>query len=476
MSRILVLGATGYIGGRLVPRLILKGHAVRCLVRNPHKLRDRKWPGVEIAEGDVLKPETLAAAMQGIDVVYYLVHSLQAGEKKFEELDRQAAQNAADAARAAGVKRIIYLGGLGKRGEETSAHLRSRHQVGDILRSSDVPVTEFRAAVIIGSGGVSFEMMHHLVNRLPIMICPKWIFVKTQPISVRDVLHYLVECLDISQSTGRVLDIGGPEILSYGDMMKIIARVLGLKRVLIPVPFLTPTLSSYWINWVTPIPKSIARTLIGGLKSETICENQNAKNMFHFRLTPFEESVRRSFGKVNMHRVETRWTDAEKPYERDEEEIDPSHFLKDIRKRQADVPASKLFASVQSIGGDNGWYAVNGLWRIRGFIDKQIGGVGLRRGRRHPVELMVGDALDFWRVEDFVPGHRLVLRAEMKLPGRAWLDFQVEPVDETHSRLIQTARFYPHGLLGLAYWYLLGPLHVLVFNGMADGIVKRAKQ
>ncbi len=477
MARILVLGATGYIGGRLVPRLILAGHPVRCLVRSPRKLAARHWPGVEIVEGDALRPEALWTAMKDIEVVYYLIHSLHAGEKRFAELDKKAAGNVAEAARVAGVKRIIYLGGLGKRGVEKSAHLKSRHEVGDILRSSGVPVTEFRAAVIIGSGGVSFEMMHHLVNRLPVMICPKWIFVKTQPISVRDVLHYLVECLHVPQSRERVIDIGGPDILSYGDMMKIIARVLGLKRRFIPIPLLSPRLSSYWINWVTPIPASIARTLIESLRSETICENEEAKQLFHFHLTPFEDSVRRSLGKISMHRVETKWTDAGLPFEKEEEEeIDPSHFLRDVRIHEAKVPAEKLFVLIQSIGGENGWYASDWLWRTRGFIDQQIGGVGLRRGRRHPVEIAVGDALDFWRVEDFVPNQRLLLRAEMKVPGEAWLEFLAEPHDDTHSRLTQIARFYPRGLAGLLYWYGLYPLHKLIFRGMAREIIRRAEK
>ncbi|MBI4971074.1 MAG: SDR family oxidoreductase [Candidatus Omnitrophica bacterium] len=475
MANILVLGSTGYIGGRLVPRLVLKGHRVRCLVRDPRKVLGRKWLGVEVMAGDVLVPETLVPAMQGMDAVYYLVHSMSAGEKHFEERDRQAARYVGDAARAAGVKRIIYLGGLGRRGEVISAHLKSRHEVGDILRESKVPVTEFRAAVIIGSGGVSFEMMHHLVNRLPIMICPRWVYVKTQPIAMRDVQRYLVDCLDKPESAGRVLDIGGPDIMTYGEMMLGLARALGLKRILIPVPVLTPLLSSYWVNFITPLPKTVARILIEGLQSETVCENHDALHIFDFQPMSFEDSLRRTLARLEKQTVETKWTDATFHYE-ECQDIDPSHLFIDRREILVARSAEKLFELIQTIGGNTGWYQYDWLWRLRGFIDRQLGGVGLRRGRRHPHELQVGDALDFWRVEEFVPGHKLLLRAEMKVPGRAWLEFCVEPADDNHSQLIQTAKFYPRGLAGFAYWFLLYPVHMLIFRGTMQAIKKRAEQ
>lgn len=474
MLTILILGATGYIGGRLVPRLRKHGHRVRCLVRDRKKAEGRGWDDVELVEGDVLKPETLATAFQGIDIVYYLVHSMNAGEKKFEEQDRAAARNVTEACNRAGVRRIVYLGGLGKRtGTSQSPHLRSRHEVGDILRSGLAAVTEFRAAVVVGSGSASFEMMHHLVNRLPVMICPRWVMIRTQPIGVEDVLRYLEECVEKPETAGRMLDIGGLEALTYKDMMLRLAGELGLKRWVLPVPVLTPRLSSYWVNLITPIPTSLARSLIESLRHETICENKEVDTLFSFRPMTFEQAVQQALEKVLAHDVETKWTSASMPVE--QSDPDPSHFQTDRRVLEVQAPAERLFRTISSIGGDRGWYYADWLWKLRGFIDKQIGGVGLRRGRRHPTDLRPGDALDFWRVEEFEPGRRLLLRAEMKVWGRAWLEFVAEDLGPDHSRLLQVATYYPKGLIGLLYWFGIYPLHSTVFRGLARNIARRSE-
>lgn len=476
METILVLGATGYVGGRLVPRLVDAGYRVRCVARDPAKLAGRGWAGVEVVKGDALDHDSLARAVKGCSVMYYLVHSMAAGEAKFEEWDRVAARNAVSAAESAGIRRIVYLGGLGNRSTGLSAHLRSRNEVGDLLRSGSIPVTEFRAAMIIGSGSASFEMMHALVNRLPVMTAPRWVATRSQPVAIGDVLRYLVGCLAIADSAGKVIDIGGPDVLTYREMMLRFARLLGLRRWIIVVPVLTPRLSSLWINFVTPISSAIARPLIEGLKSEMVCESDEALRLFSFRPLSFDEAVARALQKFRENDVETRWSNASVDAEVGAGSLaDQSQFLLDVRRREAAVPAAQLFRALSAIGGANGWYYANFLWEIRGFIDKSIGGVGIRRGRRHPQELQAGDTLDFWRVEEVVPGEKLLLRAEMKVPGRAWLEFRVEPAGEGRSVFLQTARFYPKGVWGLAYWYAVYPLHVLVFAGMADAIVRRAE-
>jgi uncharacterized protein YbjT (DUF2867 family) len=473
MAHILVIGATGYIGGRVVPRLIEKGHRVRVLVRDPQKVAGRGWQGVDIVRGDLQNPDSLPPAFKNIDIVYYLAHAMTAGSKSFESLDRAAAWHVTTLCQINEVKRIIYLGGLGKRSTDQSPHLRSRHEVGDILRAGRVPVTEFRAAVIIGSGSYSFEMIHHLVNRLPVMISPKWLLVRTQPIGIRDVLQYLIETIDRPETAGKIYDIGGPDILTYRDMLKTVADVLGLRRYIITVPVLTPKLSSYWINFVTPIPTKTARVLIESLRHETICENDDALRDFPVRPIGFEETVRRAFSKFRSHAVETTWTDAS-PIE-SQSVIDPSHLLTDQRRVRVNSPVETLFSVVTSLGGNRGWLYANRLWRLRGFIDKQLGGVGLRRGRRHPVNIATGDALDFWRVEEYIPLQRIVLRAEMKVWGGAWLEFETKAVGENKSELIQTARYYPHGLTGLVYWYAIYPIHVPVFRGMVKAIAREAE-
>jgi uncharacterized protein YbjT (DUF2867 family) len=427
-----------------------------------------------VFEGDVLESDTLQGAFEGVEVVYYLIHSMASGEDSFEKLDNQAAENVANIAARAGVKRIVYLGGLGRRDTTQSAHLRSRHETGDTLRKGQVPVTEFRAAVIVGSGSVSFEMIHHLVNRLPVMICPRWVYTRTQPIAIADVLQYLVLAVNTPETAGRTIDIGGPEILTYRDMMLITAKVLGLRRFLIEVPVLTPRLSSYWVNLVTPIPGGMARALIEGLRYETVCENDDALRLFDIKPISFADAVGRALARVRDYRVETKWTDASSRH--DQPPIDPSHLRIDRRTVRVNAPAETTFGVIRAIGGNTGWYYGSWLWRLRGFIDQQLGGVGLRRGRRHPTDIAVGDALDFWRVEEYVAGEKLTLRAEMKVWGQAWLEFSVKPASDHHSLLTQTARYYPRGLFGLVYWYGVYPIHVAVFRGMAQAIARQAER
>jgi uncharacterized protein YbjT (DUF2867 family) len=469
---ILVIGSSGYIGSKLVPLLLKQGYRVRCLVRDRNRIAAYAWScSVEVKEGDVLDATSLNLAFQQVSVVYYLVHSMSNPTGDFAKLDRQAARNVGDAARRFGVDRIIYLGGLGKRCEEQSPHLRSRHEVGDVLRESGVPVTEFRAAVILGAGSLSFEMIHHLANRLPVMICPRWVVTRTQPISVDDVMAYLVAAITSPESTGRVIDIGGPEILTYREMMLRVARALGLRRWLIKVPVLTPRLSSYWVGLVTPVPVKPARALIEGLRHETICENDDAKTLFQIAPIGFDQAVKRALSVVLSEQSDQQLEQDKSVISR----IEPSHLLTDRRQLAVRASAEKLFHVVSSIGGENGWYAADSLWKLRGLIDELFGGVGLRRGRRHPSELSVGDMLDFWRVEELDPDKRILLRAEMKLPGKAWLEFAVHETGRASSMLTQTARFYPRGLLGIVYWYGIYPIHILVFRRLAAAISKRAE-
>jgi len=466
VANILILGATGYIGRKLLPRLLNKGHSVRVLVRNPDKLPQEISNKVDITTGDVLKPDSLEGTFDGIDIAYYLVHSMGAGESKFESLDEKAAKNVSQAASKAGTGRMIYLGGLGDSDDDLSPHLESRQKVGHILREGSVPVTEFRAAVIVGQGSFSFEMVHHLVNRLPVMICPRWVITKTQPIAVEDVLEYLVKAIDNERSAGEIIDIGGPEILTYRDMMLTIARILNLKRYLIQVPVLTPRLSSYWVKLVTPVSVQMARAIIEGVRSETICRDNKANELFPMKLMSFHDAVTKSL----EYTFEAPLLDEKDP------DIDYSHFRLDERAVKSTTNADNLFQSIISIGGENGWYYADWLWKLRGLIDKVLGGVGLRRTLREHNMFQEGDPLDFWRIERFVPNRRLLLRAEMNVWGKAWLDFRVE--DDTGNRIYlrQTAWYYPDGLFGYFYWYTIYPVHFLIFRGLSRAICRRAEK
>jgi uncharacterized protein YbjT (DUF2867 family) len=474
MAVVLVTGATGYIGGRLVPELLDAGHRVRCLVRSPAKLTDASWhDSVEVVEGDVTDTAALVRALAGIDVAYYLVHSM-GGSGAFEETDRRGAASFRDAAARAHVGQVVYLGGLGRDDDpDLSRHLRSRHEVGRVLAEGPVPVIELRAALIIGSGSASFEMLRYLVEVLPVMITPRWVDNQCQPIAVRDVLRRLVSCATRAPRRREVIEIGGPDVLTYREMMAVYAEVAGLpRRLVVSVPVLTPELSSRWVGLVTPLPSSLARPLVESLINEVVVTRPQPETAAGPPPLTFRESVSLALeGSVDLQ-VATRWSDAGLPGRSPAQPLptDPDwaggSVLVDEQSAPSPAPAEAVYARVTGIGGERGWYVTPLLWSLRGGIDKLIGGVGMRRGRRHPDQLGVGDALDFWRVEA-VEAPRLVrLRAEMRLPGDAWLEWHIEPM-ATGSRLTQRAIFYPRGLTGRAYWYTLLPFHALIFGRLA---------
>ncbi len=474
---LLVTGATGYVGGRLVPRLLDAGHSVRCLARDPTRLDGRPWRDrVEVVAADVLAPETLPSALAGIEVAFYLVHSLGTGEE-FVSRDQEAASAFGAAARAAGVGRIIYLGGLGDPATDLSHHLRSRQESGAALGQAGVAVTELRAGVVVGSGSLSFEMIRYLAERVPVMICSQWVYTRTQPIAIRNVLDYLMAALDHPESSGRVIEIGGADILTYGEMMTGYARVRGLKRWLLPVAVLTPRLSAYWVHLVTPIPAAIARALIAGLKNEVLVRDRSARELFP-EVEPFgyREAVARALERLEAGRVETSWHDALASSQGDLRPVELTQregMILERRQRIVSAPPERVFGAFSRLGGARGWLYMNWAWRLRGAFDRLVGGVGMRRGRRHPVELRAGDALDFWRVEAVEPGHLLRLRAEMKMPGRAWLQLEARAHPEG-SLLGQTAFFAPKGLGGFLYWYALYPVHALIFSGLARRLAELA--
>jgi uncharacterized protein YbjT (DUF2867 family) len=475
---VLVTGVTGYIGGRLVPRLIEAGYRVRVLVRDKERLQGRAWlKQVDVVEGDVLDPLTLAPSLSEVSAAYYLVHSMS-GSANFDQRDLQAARNFGAAAAASGVERIIYLGGLGDPLADLSRHLRSRQQTGQALKESGVPLTEFRAAIVVGSGSISFEMIRYLTERLPVMVCPRWVFTRVQPIAIDDVLDYLVAALETPESAGRIIEIGGSEVLTYGEMMLGYARVRALRRWLLAVPVLTPRLSSYWVHLVTPIPASIAQPLIEGLRNEVVVHDPAARVLFpQIQPSDYQIAVSQALTEAEARRVETSWSDA---LVNSQGNILPVILSTQegmiIERRQQIVSTSpiKVFKMVCRLGGRNGWLYLNWAWKLRGWLDRLIGGVGLRRGRRDSETIRIGDAIDFWRVEAVEPDRRLLLRAEMKLPGRAWLQFEVHPFDQGQSRLVQTAFFDPKGLSGLVYWYLLYPIHRIIFAGMIRNLARRA--
>ncbi|MDG4783519.1 SDR family oxidoreductase [Micromonospora sp. WMMD961] len=484
--RCLVTGATGYIGGRLTPLLLADGHTVRCLARKAVRLRDVPWASAaEIVEGDLSRPDTLAAAFADVDVAYFLVHSL--GRSDFEAADRTAATNFAAAARAAGVRRIVYLGGPepASDAEVPSPHLRSRAEVGRILLDSGVPTAVLRAAVIIGSGSASFEMLRYLTERLPAMITPRWVRNRIQPIAVRDVLRYLAGCAALPPEVNRGFDIGGPDVLTFLDMMQRYARVAGLRRrIIVPVRPLTPSLSSHWVGLITPVPNKIARPLVESLIHEAVAHEHDIARYVPDPpggLTGFDDAVALALAKVRDAQVETRWSTASGPDAPAEPlPSDPDWSggtaYTDMRERAVDASPAALWRVVEGVGGEHGWYSFPLAWSLRGWLDRLVGGVGLRRGRRDPHRLQVGEALDFWRVEEIVPGELLRLRAEMRLPGRAWLEMRVLPTDDGRSRYQQRAVFLPRGLAGHAYWGSVAPFHAVVFGGMARNIARNAEQ
>ncbi len=448
------------------------------MVRDPSRLQGRAWfDSVEIVAGDVLEPASLPAALDGVSVAYYLIHSMGAGAH-FEGRDLVAARNFSAASKAAAVERIIYLGGLADSSTALSDHLRSRQQTGEALREGGVPVTEFRAGVIVGSNSLSFEMIRYLTERVPIMICPRWVYTRTQPIGIRDVLDYLVESTSVPGSAGRIVEIGGADIITYGEMMTTYAEVRGLRRWLVPVPFLTPRLSSLWVNLVTPIPAAMARPLVEGLRNENVVTNPAARELFpDIHPAGYRASVERALDQLKASNIESTWSDALSTSQRD---VAPVTFASEegmlIEHRQRIVHASpaQLFRVFARLGGTRGWLYLNGAWKLRGLADRLIGGVGMRRGRRDPDRVRVGDALDFWRVEAVDQDKLLRLRAEMKVPGMAWLQFRATPRGDGSTLLEQTAFFAPKGLAGLLYWYVLYPIHRVIFSGMIDRIGERA--
>jgi len=478
---IAVLGATGYIGGRLVPALLDRGWTVRAVGRSAAKLHCRPFAtrdGVELAQADVLDRPALTEALRGCRSAYYLVHSMHPGVGNFEERDRQAALCMREAAEEAGLDRIVYLGGLGEPGPDLSHHLRSRMEVGEILGAGSVPLTWLRAAMILGSGSASFEILRYLVDRLPVMVTPAWVNSLCQPIAVTNVIEYLAGCLDSPATMGRTLDIGGPDILSYRELFDIYARAAGLRpRLIIPVPVLTPKLSSYWIQLVTPVPPSLSRPLAEGLRNKVVCRENDIRGLVPTRLLTAAEAVARALDRTARHEVETCWSDAgmmrvpewadcgDAPYA-------GGTVLESAHAVTLEAPADRVWDVLVRLGGERGWLFANWLWKVRGALDKLIGGTGLRRGRRHPEELRVGDALDFWRVLVVEKMRRLRLAAEMKVPGEALLQFDLESQGANRTVLTLRARFLPRGLWGIVYWTALAPVHTPLFRGMLTALAR----
>ncbi|RUQ98114.1 SDR family oxidoreductase [Labedella endophytica] len=482
---VLVTGATGYIGGRLAPRLLDAGYRVRVLARNPDRLRDVPWAGdVEIVRGDLLDEDSLEAAFDGVDIAYYLVHSMTGshGKNAFEDSERRSAENVARVAKAAGVSRLVYLGGLHPDDATLSRHLQSRTEVGEILLASGVPTAVLQAGVVIGSGSASFEMVRHLTEVLPYMPAPRWVRNKIQPIAVRDVMHYLIGSAELPDDVNRTFDIGGPDVLRYGQMMNGYAVEAGLpQRPIAPLPVLTPRLASHWVNLVTPIPRSLAMPLVESLQHECVVREHDIDTYIpepDGGLTGYRRAVRLALNKVRDGSVETSWQDASvadapsDPLPSDPDWSGHTVFTDD-RTRKTDASPDRVWAVIEGIGGENGWYSFPLAWAVRGWMDKAVGGVGLRRGRRHPTRLNIGEALDWWRVEKLDRGHFLRLRAEMKVPGLAWLELSVEP-DGAGTSYRQRAVFFPAGLAGRLYWFAILPFHGVIFAGMARRITAEA--
>lgn len=480
--RILVTGATGYIGGRLVLKLLEAGYRIRTLGRSLDKLKDRPWSNhenVELVEADIYNLSVMIQAAKGCTAGYYMIHSMDAKQKDFREADRIAAENMREAVNQADWKQLIYLGALGSSEDQLSKHLQSRHEVEKILSAGKVPVTILRAAMIIGSGSASFEILRYLVDRLPLMVTPKWVRTPVQPIAIRNVLEYLVRCLEVPETLGQSFDIGGPEVVTYDQLMQIYAQEAGLmRRWCIPVPVLTPRLSSYWIHLFTPLPAWIALPLAEGLKNPVICQNHKIRKLIPQQLLSYQEAFSRALEHTKAHQMATHWTDSGRLPIEWVQSGDPAWsggtILEDRQHLTIDAPIEGVWKMVVQIGGDHGWYYANWLWQFRGFLDKLIGGVGLWRGRRAPQQLMRGDAVDFWRVSLVEPPQHLHLVAEMRIPGTATLEFHLQDLEDDKTLLKQHARFFPKGLIGLLYWYISSPFHMMIFSGMIQNIARAA--
>ncbi|MBP9865951.1 MAG: SDR family oxidoreductase [Candidatus Omnitrophica bacterium] len=485
MNRILVTGATGYIGGRLIPLLLERGYAVRAMARSRSKLQDRLWaqdPRVQLVEADIFNLESLKAAVTGCEAAFYLVHSMLPGQKDFCAADKLAAENMKLAAAACGIKRLVYLGGLGEEGPGLSQHLQSRAEVARILNSGTVPVTILRAAMIIGAGSASFEILRYLVDRLPIMVTPRWLKTLNQPIAVSNVLTYLAGVLEKPETAGETYDIGGPDILTYHQLMDLYAEEAGLPhRMVVPVPVLTPRLSSYWIHLVTPVPASLARPLAEGLKNPVVCRETRIRQIIPQELLSCREAIRGALSRLKDDEIQSHWTDAGVlPCVASIDAGDPAWaggtVFSDRRTLPVKASAIHLWRVLETLGGKTGWFHADWLWGLRGVLDRMIGGVGLRRGRRSQQQLRVGDALDFWRVSFLDKPRVMILLAEMKLPGKALLQFKITEENPGLCRLDMTARFWPRGLGGILYWYFVMPFHAYVFSGMLRQIAVRAEK
>ena len=483
---ILVTGATGYVGGRLIPALLDAGYRVRAMGRSLEKVGCRPWAGhsrVELVQGDVLDLESLKQATSSCRAAYYLVHSMIAQKEKFVEADRHAAQNMVEAALAAGLERIIYLGGLAEVSQGSlSKHLKSRIEVADILQAGPVPTTDLRTPMILGSGSASFEILRYLAERLPAMITPRWVQSMNQPIAIRNVITYLIGCLEHDETIGQTYDIGGPDILSYRDLLDIYAEEAGLKkRLIIPVPVLTPTLSALWIHLISPVPTSIALPLTEGLTSDAVCTENRIQEIIPQRLLSCREAIRVAMDRIQQEQVDTCWMDAGDMLEPEwahcgDAEWAGGTIMNCGYRARIKATVDEVWQPVSRIGGRTGWYFGNFLWRLRGIMDRLAGGVGLRRGRRHPTEIRVGDALDFWRVLEVEPPQRLLLIAEMKTPGEALLEFQITPLANAEVEFQMLSRFLPKGLFGILYWYGLYLFHQWIFYGMLKAIAKSIKK
>mgnify|MGYP000114916461 CR=1 FL=1 len=475
--KVLITGVTGYVGGTLLESLVDSGHEIRSFSRRLPAYLKHRYPAVDFVLGDASCKESVSAALQGIDVVYYFLHSMNS-DADYQELDRTLAKNFAEAAADLGVRRIIYVGALTSGDEHLSKHFESRHEVGEILRSTGVQVIEFRASVVLGAGSLSFEMIRSLVEHLPFMVCPKWARTLSQPIFIGDLISYLKEALDLGLRKSRIFEVGGKEQVSYQEIMMEYARQRKLKRYILPVPLLTPHLSSLWLGLVTPLYARVGRKIIESSIFPSVVDDYSAAEFFTVKVKNLEESIRSSIESEDKGLSAVRWNDVMTYMTDLHKDWGGVHFgnrLLDSRKITVKSNKSKAFKPIRSIGGKNGWYAADFLWKVRGFLDLLVGGVGIRRGRRDPDDLDLGDAVDWWRVEDYKRDSKLLLKAEMRLPGRAWLEYEVEEISENETVIRQTAIFDPVGLFGLVYWYSLVPLHCFIFSQMLKRMAKKAE-